>query len=159
MGRGLAWEREMDADLSALWLGNIFSARNIAEIMTKKWRRKITSNAIIGRAHRIPLPKKPSPIKTQSAKKWAAKEAKKKATSYTRCGNVNCDKIIKQEKSYRQYYCSDKCRSGGFAQSRMGLKLERIKERPCQWTGCKHQALPRHIYCFGDTHNGQPLAC
>ena len=52
------WTPEKDATLTRLWADHSLSTMAIASAM------RITKNSVIGRAHRINLPSRPSPIRT-----------------------------------------------------------------------------------------------
>jgi len=52
------WTPDMDAALSALWLSGISTAKIGAELQKSK-------NSVVGRAHRIHLPDRPSPIRRE----------------------------------------------------------------------------------------------
>ena len=72
----MAWTDERIAVLRKLWDDGL-SASQIA----KELAEGVTRNAVIGKAHRLGLKSRPSPVKTDASKKAAAaKPAPKKAT-------------------------------------------------------------------------------
>lgn len=58
----VVWTEEMKVDLQHLWNVEGKSAREIAEIVSKKYNVALTKNSVIGAVHRANLAKRPSPI-------------------------------------------------------------------------------------------------
>jgi GcrA cell cycle regulator len=61
-GRANLWPPARDAKLAELWAQGL-TARQIEAEMLRAFQVIVTKNAIAGRAHRLGLPKRPSPIK------------------------------------------------------------------------------------------------
>ncbi|MCK5041396.1 MAG: hypothetical protein KAR62_03845 [Sphingomonadales bacterium] len=70
----MAWTEERIAKLSALWDKGLSASQIAAEL-----GEGVTRNAVIGKAHRLELKSRPSPVKGEStrAKKAVAKPKKK----------------------------------------------------------------------------------
>lgn len=67
MTRADAWPPARDAKLAELW-GKGLTTREIEAEMLREFQVIVTKNAIVGRAHRLKLPSRPSPIKRASAR-------------------------------------------------------------------------------------------
>lgn len=61
------WPPERDAKLAELWDKGL-TTREIEAEMLREFQVIVTKNAIVGRAHRLKLPSRPSPIKRASAR-------------------------------------------------------------------------------------------
>lgn len=164
------WTPREDELLIDLWTKD-WSANRISQKM-----RRRTRNAIIGRVHRLELPKRKSPIKRTYREKICANPNCKtaipifyhsrygaycssdcypveKKIDAVKCGLHECETMIPRVKGCR--FCSDVCRSRWFSDlGRIGhgqqwaVKLKPSSTEKCHTYGCQFLGLHPLKHCY-----------
>lgn len=65
--RGMDWTPAMIDSLTAYWNSGMVAAE-IAAMMTREFRVNFTKNGVVGKAHRLRLPARPSPIRAKKSR-------------------------------------------------------------------------------------------
>lgn len=153
----MSWTDERIATLKKMWKDGK-SAAEIAKVLAKG----VTRNAVIGKAHRMGLSGRPSPIKkpAEAPKKEAVKKepkkaaakvvAPKKATAVPVVTGVKNNPLVREVTPPRQFVKEEFPADGG-------VPLIDLTERMCKWpfgdprednfTFCGHPIRPGTPYC------------
>lgn len=139
---GSEWTESEDILLQSLWPFDL-STKEIASHFISPHKR--TKSACIGRAHRLGLPRKCSPIKF--------KHKSENLASKRYCLNPECDREITAIGGHRdRIYCNHACANKVYALRNAAdreLRPKKLgKDMPCLWNGCPHFALPGFHLCY-----------
>ncbi len=140
----MAWTEDRVEKLRQLWDKGL-SASQIA----KELAEGVTRNAVIGKAHRLNLASRPSPVKSDAAKKAAAAKKSSKAVA----GSVPKAKKVSTPKAapININPIAAKKKKGG------KISILELSERICKWPighpgeenfhFCGEPSQPSHPYC------------
>jgi GcrA cell cycle regulator len=140
----MTWNDERIAELKKLWDEGL-SASAIGE------RLGISKNAVVGKAHRLKLPSRPSPIKRGSSSSSKPRRARKVATAPRRSAALARADTVRHESPATRSPRSEPSRRPPMSRSYRGAD----SGQGCLWP-IGDPGTPEFHFCGADREEGRP---
>jgi len=147
----MAWTDERVALLEKLWT----EGKSAAEI-AKALSEGVTRNAVIGKAHRMGLSGRPSPVKKKKAEVLPKVKAKIKSKTNTNTNSTSKQQIVPEgEESFVDIAARAAAATSVEASTGDGISIMELTDRVCKWPFGDPRDQEFH-FCGSPSQVGKP---